>query len=311
LKWATASKNKTELSRFVVSANSGSTHLRFKLYMQLLFHRKKHTAQFFTEKLSDTISLDMMLIPGGTFMMGSPESELEREEDEFQHPVTVPTFCMGKYPITQAQWRVVANLLPEVNLKLNIDPSDFPDNDHPVENISWFEATEFCARLSNFTKREYQLPSEAQWEYACRADTTTPFHFGETISTDIVNYNDSNSFNNDDLDNSNFFEVIGGLGKTTAVESFSPNAFGLYNMHGNVWEWCLDHYQSNYGKAPMDGSAWINPETVQDDYRVLLGGSWYNVPHCCRSAARFDFGLPGIHFNYIGFRVVCVAAKTS
>jgi formylglycine-generating enzyme required for sulfatase activity len=154
--------------------------------MPLLLKKTKHKAKFFREQLSETVSLDMILIPSGTFLMGSPEDEIDRSPDESpQHAVTVPSFCMGKYPITQAQWRVVANL-PPLKQELNPEPSKFNGDDRPVEQVSWFDAQEFCSRLSNLTKRKYRLPSEAEWEYACRAGTTSPFHFGETITTNLA-----------------------------------------------------------------------------------------------------------------------------
>jgi formylglycine-generating enzyme required for sulfatase activity len=122
----------------------------------------------------------MMLIPAGAFMMGSPEDEPERSPHEGpQHLVSVASFFLGKYPVTQAQWRVVASF-PQVERSLDLDPSHFKGDMRPVEKVSWEEAIEFCARLSEYTKRQYRLPTEAEWEYACRAETTTPFHFGET-----------------------------------------------------------------------------------------------------------------------------------
>ncbi|WP_226586322.1 formylglycine-generating enzyme family protein, partial [Microseira wollei] len=151
--------------------------------------RERKQASYFTEDLGNNISLEMVAIPGGTFLMGSPETEAERYEyEEPQHLVSVPSFFMGKYQITQAQWQAVA-ALPKINRDLESDPSYFKGENRPVENVSWLDAVEFCARLSQKTKREYRLPSEAEWEYACRAGTTTPFHFGETITPDLVNYN--------------------------------------------------------------------------------------------------------------------------
>ena len=126
--------------------------------------------------------------------MGSPEDERERYSNESpQHEVTVKSFFMGKYPVTQAQWKVVA-ALPQVNRKLNPDPSIFKGNDRPVETVSWYYAVEFCDRLSKLTGKSYRLPSEAEWEYACRAGTTTPFHFGKIITTDLANYNGNYNF---------------------------------------------------------------------------------------------------------------------
>ncbi|MFM7326286.1 MAG: formylglycine-generating enzyme family protein, partial [Nodosilinea sp.] len=194
--------------------------------------------------------LEMVAIPAGTFLMGSPEDEVDRYDAEGpQHEVRVASFFMAKYPITQAQWRQVAQL-ERVNRDLDPDPAYFKGDNRPVEQVSWHEATEFCARLSRLSGREYRLPSEAEWEYACRAGTPTPFHFGETITTDLANYNGNNTYNQ------------GPKGiyreETTEVGSFAPNPFGLYDMHGNVWEWCQDHWHDNYAEdPPRDGSAWL------------------------------------------------------
>ncbi|MFN6001518.1 MAG: SUMF1/EgtB/PvdO family nonheme iron enzyme [Dolichospermum sp.] len=246
------------------------------------------------------IGLEMVAIPGGTFMMGSPPEELEHQEDESpQHSVTVQPFFMGKYPVTQAQWRFVAQL-PQVNKELNPDPSNFKGDNRPVEQVSWEDAVEFCLRLSQYTGRTYSLPSEAQWEYACRAGTTTPFHFGETITTDLANYNGKYSYGQ------------GPKGvyreETTAVGSFGvANNFGLYDMHGNVWEWCQDHWHSNYEGAPTDGSAWLSNKEGSNR-GLLRGGSWYSNPaDYCRSAFRNYSNLDDSN-GLFGFRVVCSGA---
>jgi formylglycine-generating enzyme required for sulfatase activity len=271
------------------------------LTMPLLLKKQKHTAKFFREKLDDAVGLDMMLIPGGSFKMGSPEDEIDRSPDESLHDVTVPTFCMGKYPITQAQWQVVANSNPE----LNTHSFRFTGVELPADNVSWDEATKFCVALSTLTQRTYRLPSEAEWEYACRAGTTTPFHFGKTITTDLANYDGTDDKNN---------KWSGSYGKgpkgiyrrqTTPVGTFPPNAFGLYDMHGNVWEWCQDTWHSNYDGAPNDGSAWIDEN--DNDYHILRGGSWVVNPQFCRSAFRNH----NCFRDYdVGFRVVCEAART-
>jgi formylglycine-generating enzyme required for sulfatase activity len=265
--------------------------------------KQSHTVYTFNEDLGNGINLEMVLIPGGQFHMGAPETELESRDDERpQHPVTVPTFFMGSTPVTQAQWRKVARS-PQVKYKLNPDPSAFKGDNLPVERVSWEDTTEFCDRLSRLTARQYRLPSEAEWEYACRAGTQTPFHFGETIGTDLANYQGTDD------------ESVGWLGsygrgekgfyrkEITPVKTFASNAFGLYDMHGNVWEWCQDDYHSNYHNAPSDGTAWIS-KNVQS--KVLRGGSWVCRPRICRSAYRYrtyhSFGN-----NITGFRVACVA----
>jgi formylglycine-generating enzyme required for sulfatase activity len=269
------------------------------------YNRRRQTVQFFLEKLGEDLALQMMHIPAGTFLMGSPEDELDRQEREGpQHEVSVPEFFMGKYPVTQAQWRFVAEL-PQVERELKPDPSRFKGEKHPVEQVSWFEAAEFCQRLSQFTGRNYRLPSEAEWEYACRAGTTTPFHFGETITTEVANYNGTN-------------EKYGSYGRgpkgeyrktTTPVDHFGiANAFGLCDMHGNVREWCQDHYHNSYKGAPKDGGAWEDEDVDENVARILRGGSWIIIPRFCRSAYRIDYNPRGSTGN-IGFRIVCSAPR--
>ena len=271
----------------------------------LAIKKRQGRNQFYDEVLAeDVLPLRMMLIPAGTFLMGSPEGELERADDEGpQHEVTLSQFFMAKYPVTQAQWRVVANL-PQVKQTLEPDPSSFKGDLRPVEQVSWYDAVEFCDRLTRHTNRQYRLPSEAEWEYACRAGTTTPFHFGETLSTDYANYNGAD-------------ENYGAYGpgtrgeyrqETTPIDHFEgANAYGLTNMHGNVWEWCQDHWHSNYDGAPTDGSAWIEGGDLS--YRVRRGGSWDYYPRFCRSASRGS-NYPGNRLYYFGFRVCCAAPRT-
>jgi formylglycine-generating enzyme required for sulfatase activity len=275
---------------------------------KIVIHEYQRTAKYFREDLGHDIQLDMISIPGGTFMMGSPPEELEHKKNESpQHSVTVQPFFMGKYPVTQAQWRFVAQLR-QVNKKLDPDPSNFKGDNRPVERVSWYDAVEFCDRLSTHTKREYRLPSEAEWEYACRAGTTTPFHFGETITTDLANYDGGSSYGQgpEGVDRR----------ETTAVGSFGvANNFGLYDMHGNVWEWCLDDWHDNYKGAPTDGSPWFNSDDKLSDKSgraVMRGGSWINNPRDCRSASRSnDNRVERDNVNVtLGFRVVCVVGRT-
>ena len=227
----------------------------------------------------------MVSIPGGMFLMGSDIKEVESQEDEYpQHLVEIKSFFMSKYLITQQQWNIIANLAT-VNRELPIEPAYFQGDNLPVERVSWNEAQEFCDRLSQFKNRNYCLPSEAQWEYVCRAKTITPFYFGETINTDLANYSAS-EFN-----------------KTTTVGSFPPNSFGLHDLHGNVWEWCADYYNGNYQDAPKDGSVWQDEKN--DEYRVLRGGSWDSFPQFCRCASR-HWENPNVKDQEFGFRVVFV-----
>ena len=275
---------------------------------KIVIHEYQRTAKYFREDLGHDIQLDMISIPGGTFMMGSPPEELEHKKNESpQHSVTVQPFFMGKYPVTQAQWRFVAQLR-QVNKELDPNPSNFKGDNRPVEQVSWEDAVEFCDRLSEHTKRQYRLPSEAEWEYACRAGTTTPFHFGETITTDLANYDGGSSYGQgpEGVDRR----------ETTAVGSFGvANNFGLYDMHGNVWEWCLDDWHDNYKGAPTDGSPWFNSDDKLSDKSgraVMRGGSWIDNPRFCRSASRaYDVrgGRDFINLS-IGFRVVCVVGRT-
>ena len=275
---------------------------------KILIHEYQRTAKYFRENLGDDIQLDMISIPGGTCKMGSLKQEKDSLDSERpQHEVTVQPFFMGKYPVTQAQWRFVAQLR-QVNKKLDPNPSKFKGDNRPVETVSWYDAVEFCDRLSEHTKRQYRLPSEAEWEYACRAGTTTPFHFGETITTDLANYDGGSSYGQ------------GPTGvyreETTAVGSFGvANNFGLYDMHGNVWEWCLDDWHDDYKGAPTDGSAWFNSDDNLSDKSgraVLRGGSWIYGPQYCRSASRnFDYGdVRDFIGSNVGFRVVCVVGRT-
>jgi formylglycine-generating enzyme required for sulfatase activity len=273
---------------------------------KIIIHEYERTAQYFIEDLGNGIQLEMVMIPSGSFMMGSPETEEGSNDDERpQHQVTIKAFCLGKYQVTQAQWKAVA-AFPQVNKELKLDPSRFKGdgstsltNHRPVEQVSWEDAVEFCDRLSRHTKRQYRLPSEAEWEYACRAGTTTPFHFGETITTDLVNYN------------GNYTYGQGSKGvyrkETTEVGSFGvANNFGLYDMHGNVWEWCQDSWHSNYKGAPTDGSAWLDNKE-SSNRKLLRGGSVDLNPGNCRSASRYYYSLDPYNLN-IGFRVVCSGA---
>lgn len=238
------------------------------------------------DSLGEGVTLEMVSIPGGTFTMGSPVQELERESNEGpQHQVTVPAFSMGKFEVTQAQWRAIMGSNPSREKALS----------RPVDNVSWEDAIAFCKQLSQKTGRDYRLPSEAEWEYACRAGTTTPFHMGETITPELANYWGVHAYGG------------GPRGqyrrKTVGVGSFPANAFGLHDMHGNVSEWCQDTWHENYDGAPTNGSAWV---AEGDSRRVLRGGSMSATPSTCRSAFR-NYNESGFLTYDVGFRVVCSA----
>jgi formylglycine-generating enzyme required for sulfatase activity len=271
--------------------------------MALNIRRTTRTAQGFIEPLLEVdkaLPLQMVLIPGGTFLMGSPTNEHRRSESEGpQHAVTVPSFFMGRFPVTQAQWSTVANL-PKINQKLEPSPSEFKGSNRPVERISWYEAMEFCDRLAQYTHRPYRLPTEAEWEYACRADSTTPFYFGKTLITSIANFDGRIPY----VENGSQGEF---RQETTPVNHFGiANAFGLSDMHGNVYEWCLDHYHYGYEGAPEDGSVWLSSEV--NEKRCLRGGSWGVNPWYCRSAFRNSWVADNRDVD-IGFRVCCSAPK--
>ena len=271
----------------------------------LSLYRYKRTNKSYTEDLGNGVKLTLMLIPGGAFVMGAPESEpqsLNRERP--QHRVRVTQFLMGRFPVTQAQWRVVADY--GGGRDLNPNPSEFKGDNRPVEKVNWGDAQEFCRRLSRETGKDYRLPTEAEWEYACRAGTETPFYFGETILPELANYRTEYSYSYTEfsyIDNS----TAKTRGQTTDVGSFPANDWGLHDMHGNLWEWCEDDYHGSYEGAPDDGSAWVERDRTKTN-RVLRGGSWYNIPRYCRSADRY-YDSRDSRNNLIGFRVCCVPPR--
>jgi len=315
-----------------------------------VLRREHRQTQCFREPLAPEhepeLQLTLVQIPKGNFLIGSPNGELERAEDEGpQQMITLSEFWMAQTPITQAQWRAVAQWQPREGehwgRDLHPNPSRFGDHadsdQRPVESVSWWDAMEFCHRLSQRTGRTYRLPSEAQWEYACRAGSTTPFAFGETLSAELANYNASRSYAN------------GPKGKyrqqTTPVARFPANTWGLHDLHGNVLEWCLDEWHGSYKDIPKNGQPWadaalghfldksaqeITPENqrrfhkdadtlekkaspvIEDEYyqvkskdRLLRGGSWFFGLGFCRSAFRSRLG-PGYVGYDVGLRVVCI-----
>jgi formylglycine-generating enzyme required for sulfatase activity len=295
---ATLSPRKTEL---------------FGGHTEWVIQRQQHHAYRLIEALTLTgdVTLEMVAISGGIFLMGSPRNEPDRDFNQApQHEVTVEPFLMGRFPITQTQWQAVAIQMPQVNQELNPNPSRFKAPARPVENVNWYDAVEFCDRLSRFvesrlshhTGRIYRLPTEAEWEYACRAGTTTPFNFGETITPELANYNGTLTYN--DSPKGEYRQ------ETTPVDHFAiANAWGLSDMHGNVWEWCQDHWHSNYEGAPIDGRDWLDQDADENASRVIRGGSWNDYPWDCRSANR-NFFIPRGPYYDIGFRVVCLAPRT-
>ena len=253
--------------------------------------QQKGNTKYFTEDLGDSITLDMVEVPSGKFTMGlAPYS---RFLDEWpNHLVTVKSFYIGKYEVTQAQWSAIAEL-PKVKIDLKKTPSKrFRGDDLPVEMVSWEEAVEFCRRLTQATGRPYRLPSEAEWEYAFRAKTTTLFYFGEKITTDLANYRGEYETKQQGIDRK----------RIMPVGSFAPNSFGLFDMCGNVQEWCEDDYHSNYKGAPIDGSTWENNERTT---KVFRNCAWDSDGFWCRSTQRFGLD-PHEKIASLGFRIVTV-----
>jgi len=245
--------------------------------------RTHYAVEQFTEDLGNGISLDMVIIPAGSYQMGSRQFEGNPDEHP-QHFLTIKSFMMARCLITQVQWKAIMKKLPLCRFK---------GDNLPVERISWQDAYKFCAMLSQKTGRNYRLPSETQWEYACRAGTSTPFSFSETLTSDLANYNAEHTFK--DEPRGVYFHSTNEGGK------YPPNAFGLYDMHGNLMEWCADNWIDDYRMSPRDGSDY---QMIDNLYRVVRGGSWHEPPELCRSAARIKF-LQSDAEEFIGFRVVC------
>ena len=236
---------------------------------------------------------EMVVIPAGEFLMGSPEDEENRREHEGpQHrAVILVPFALGKCAVTFDEFD---HFVRENGYGHKPDDKDWGRGRRPAIDLSWRDAVAYCRWLSEETGHDYRLPTEAEWEYACRAGTTTPFHFGETISTDQANYDGGFIYGN------------GQKGKfrhqTMEVGQFPANAFGLHEMHGNVWEWCADRYENDAYEKYID----VYPDMVGDMKscrgRVLRGGSWFNGPEDLRSASR-DWDFSGNVDNGLGFRI--------
>ncbi len=257
-----------------------------------VWRSQMRSAKFLPVSLKNADRLDMVAIDPGTFLMGAARSESRRKPVEVpQRRVRTSPFLISKHPITQSQWAAVATL-PKIRRDLSPNPSYFQGRDRPVESVSWLEAVEFCDRLSQHTGRRFQLPSEAQWEYACRAGTQTPFHTGDTIASQFANYVGTYTYKAEPAGNY--------LKSTSPVGSYKPNGFGLHDMHGNVWEWCADTWHRNYRNLSKHHNPMASHQQAQ--LRAIRGGSWLDSPDKIRSASRsktFE-----THLNRtIGFRV--------
>jgi formylglycine-generating enzyme required for sulfatase activity len=264
----------------------------------------------FREDLGDGVTLDMVALEGGEFRMGSTEAEARAAWEDYKrynssadwdwfkretprHRVRVSPFCLGKFQVTQAQWQAVMGNLPEME-------GEFRGARRPIINVSWNDVTAFCQRLSAKTGRVYRLPTEAEWEYACRAETTTPFAFGETITTDIVNCNGNYPYG----------QAPKGVYRATTVDVGSlgvANGFGLYDMHGNVWEWCQDWFDADYYAQCQKQGVAVDPTgPTNGEYRILRGGAWNGSLMFARAVFRLN-PHPGFRYNFAGFRVVVVS----
>jgi len=280
--------------------------------------RKSSQVESLIYDFRNGITLDMVNIPAGEFMMGMPPAERQIALDNYlkygrkkedaekdldwstpPHKVTIKeAFWMGKFTVTNALWNAVMGTEPSKQFDVK-----FQGKNQPVVGVSWHDCNKFCKELSVLTGKEFRLPTEAEWEYACRANTTTPFHFGDTITPDLVNYNSYFSYGN--APKGEYRK------KTVDVGSFSSNAWGLYQMHGNVWEWCLDEWHDNYSSKPEslkdNGSEPWGEIKVADNYSrscLVRGGSWVYGARECRSAFRSKTDARLQYLNN-GFRVVC------
>lgn len=263
------------------------------------------------EMITNSIDMKLARIPAGSFKMGSPPTEPERDDKEELHEVEISKpFFIGVYEVTQSEYNKVME-----DTKEEKNRSSFEGDDNPVENIEWKLARLFCERLSALPEekeagRTYRLPTEAEWEYACRAGTSTAFHFGDSLSATQANFN-----GNYPAGDGNKGEY---LRRTTKVGSYHPNAFGLYDMHGNVAEWCEDWYDPDYYQDSPDADPFGPPVGVvstkftnfgdQNFFVVVRGGCWVDEGRACRSAYRFR-AMPNTRYQLIGLRVVCEVAS--
>ncbi len=240
-------------------------------------------ASYYTEDLGNGIGLDMICISGGDFQFNSASKQKEQSPQSIQ----IKPFYMAKFLLTQVQWQAIVAKCDRVDKNLNEDPSHFKGDNSPVETVSWHDATEFCRRLSQKTGSLYRLPTEAEWEYACQAGGSSPFHFGDTISSDLANYNANYTYAEE---NAGKYRA-----RTVEVGTFPPNGFGLYDMHGQVWEWCADSWREDYHQNANSNN----------DRSPLRGGAWNYRPNYCRSNFRYHIGQRNLISKFIGFRIVC------
>jgi len=252
---------------------------------------KVSKAPLLRDVLQAQLPENFVLIRGGQFTMGSPEGEVGRNDSEMQHEVKVGDFAMCRYAVTVGEYLAFAS---DTGKAYQGDRS----SRLPAVDVSWDDAVAYCDWLSKRRGGLYRLPTEAEWEYACRAGTTTPFSTGENLTTDQANYNGDYPYR--DYPKGEY------RGKTVSVDSFEPNGYGLYNMHGNVWEWCGDGYYENYYEECRKQGVVENPQgPTKGSYRVLRGGCWDDSAQYCRSAYRYN-SSPGYRTNNVGFRLVFV-----
>jgi len=252
--------------------------------------------------ITNAIGMKLALIPAGQFLMGSPLDEPERDSDEGQHEVMITKpFYIGVYEVTQRAYERIMTKNPSVFHQKNGGSLE-----HPVEQVLWGESVEFCKKLSDLPEekqagRAYRLPTEAEWEYACRAGTQTVFHFGNRLSSTQANFN--GHFPYGGADQGPYLQ------KTAKVGSYQPNGFGLYDMHGNVAEWCSDWYDPEYYRHspkedPQGPPKGVVPTGFGGFYHVVRGGCWLDEGRGCRAAYRFRL-MPSDRYRLVGFRVVC------
>ncbi|MCI0377122.1 MAG: formylglycine-generating enzyme family protein [Gemmataceae bacterium] len=264
-------------------------------------------AQDDVKSFTNSIGMKLVRIPAGKFVMGSPATETERDSNETQHDVVITRpFYMGVFEVTQGEYEKVAGANPAFfSAKNGGGPA------HPIEQVNWTKAVEFCTRLSALEAekkagRVYRLPTEAEWEYACRAGTTTVFQIGDALSSKMANFNGQHPYGK--------AEAGPYVKKTAKVGTYPANAWGLHDMHGNVWEWCSDWYDPDYyktspkedPKGPPKGV--VRTDFKEDFFHVVRGGSWLDEARACRSAYRFRF-MPSDPYRIVGFRVVCEIAR--